>query len=197
MDMIEPLSRSSNLINADDCFIIIIDVQEAFIQGLTREEQTVFMRKYRHLIKLASVLKIPLIVTAEDIQKNGSIPDALLQSLAPNVQVYDKFIYSCWGQKDIQNTIKNTRKTVAVLCGFETDVCVGQTAIDLLENGYQVCVLVDMTFSRNHFEHEIGLKRMEYHGVILSILKSWQEEITSGVRTSIHQILKENDLHTI
>ncbi len=197
MDMIEPLSRSSNLINVDDCFIIIIDVQEAFTQGLTREEQTVFMRKYMHLIKLAYALKIPLIVTAENIQKNGSIPDTLLHLLAPNAHIYDKFIYSCWGQKDIQNVIKNTRKTVGVLCGFETDVCVGQTAIDLLDNEYQVCVLVDMTFSRNLLEHEIGLKRMEHHGVILSALKSWQEEITAGVRTSIHRILKDNNLMNI
>ena len=89
----------------------------------------------------------------ESVEKNGSIPDALLQALAPNVQVYDKFIYSCWGQKDIQNAIKNTRKKVAVLCGFETDVCVCQTAIDLLSNGYKVVLLKDITYSRNPSEN--------------------------------------------
>ncbi|UCG90425.1 MAG: hypothetical protein JSU57_01460, partial [Candidatus Heimdallarchaeota archaeon] len=60
-----------------------------------------------------------------------------------------------------------------------------------------VFILTDMTFSRNEIEHEIGLKRMEHHGIILSLLKTWQEEITAGVKTRILYMLKENDLHNI
>ncbi len=199
-DNIEPVSRSSNLINASDCFIIIIDVQSKFMLGLTNEERLIFLKKYNHIIRLSHVLKIPLIITAEDIQKNDSIPVSIQSTLPPNVQIYDKFIYSCWGQKDIQKGIiqmKNTQRLVAVLCGFETDVCIAQTAIDLQANGYKVVILTDMTFSRNEIEHEIGLKRMEHHGIILSLLKTWQEEITAGVKTGILYMLKENGLHNI
>lgn len=196
-DLIEPVTRSSSLINVNDCFIIIIDVQSKFMQGLTNENQLVFLRKYNHLIKLSSVLKIPLIVTAEDIEKNGSIPEVLKRFLPVTVQIYDKFVYSCWGQKDIQIAIRDTRRSVAILCGFETDVCIGQTAIDLQANGYRVVILTDLTFSRNIAEHEVGMKRMEHHGIIFSLLKTWQEEITAGIKTSIHQALKENDLNEI
>lgn len=197
MEILEPMSRSSNLINANDCFLLIIDVQVFFMRGLTKEEQRVFIRKYQHLIKLSQVLNIPLIITTENIKKNGALPDILLNSIPPSAQIYDKWIYSCWGQKNIREAIKNTHKRVAVICGFETDVCVTQTAIDLLENGYRVVALTDIIYSRNNIEHEIGLKRMERHGVILAVLKSWQEEITAGVRTSIHQILKESRLMDI
>lgn len=205
-DNIEPVSRSSNLINASDCFIMIIDVQLKFMLGLTKEERLIFLKKYNHLIKLSHVLKLPLIITAEDIQKNGSIHESLQSTLPPNVQIYDKFIYSCWGQEDIQMRIKNTQRLVAVLCGFETDVCIAQTAIDLHINGFKVFILTDMTFSRdkkehksglNRMEHESGLNRMEHNGIILSLLKTWQEEITAGVKTEIHHLLKKNDLHNI
>lgn len=196
-DTIEPISRSSDLIDADNCFIMIIDVQSIFMQGLTKEEQLIFLRKYTHLIRLSHVLKIPLIITAEKIEKNGSIPDTLQNILSSNVKIYDKFIYSCWGQKDIQLAIRNTQRQIAVLCGFETDVCISQTAIDLQTNGFQVVILTDMTFSRNNIENEIGLKRMEHYGIILSLLKTWQEEITAGVRTKIHQVLVENGLGNI
>lgn len=196
MNLVEPHSRSSNLINAKDCFIIVIDVQPAFMRGLSKEEQSIFVQKYQHLIRLSHVLKIPLIITAEDIQKNGSIPMPLQKLLVEEVQVLDKFIYICWGQKNIQEMIKNTRKTVAVVCGFETDVCVLQTSIDLIDE-YRVVILTDITFSRNNKEHEIGLKRIERAGAISSSLKSWQEEITAGVRTRIHQILVETGLADI
>ncbi|MHA2294516.1 MAG: isochorismatase family protein [Candidatus Hodarchaeales archaeon] len=197
MDIIEPVSRSSGLINVMDCFVLIIDVQSPFMTGLAPEELEIFIQKYCHLIKLCQLLEIPLIVTAEDIQKNGSVPPELLKLLNSNVHVLDKFIYSCWGQKNIQEVIKSTQRKVAVLCGFETDVCVSQTSIDLLELGYRVVLLTDVIYSRNETEHEIGLKRMEYHGAIISLLKSWQEEITAGIRTKINVKIKRHDLADI
>lgn len=196
-DNFEPVSRSSELIDSKNCFVMIIDVQTIFMKGLTNQEQSVFLLKFSHVMKLCQVLKIPLIITAEDIEKNGSVPNSLQTSIPENVKLFDKFIYSCWGQKDIQEAIRNTNRQIAVLCGFETDVCIAQTAIDLQANGFQVVLLTDMTFSRNMIEHEIGLKRMKHHGVILSLLKTWQEEITAGVKTHISQLIKENELHKI
>ena len=194
---LEPDSRSSNLIDASNCFIMIIDVQSIFMQGLTREEQSTYLHKFSHLIKLSGVLEIPLIITAENIKKNGSIPNILQNSIPNNVKIFDKFIYSCWGQKDIQRAIKNTNREIAVLCGFETDVCIVQTAIDLQANGLQCVILTDITFSRNIIEHETGLKRMEHHGIIFSLLKSWQEEISAGVRTGISQLLEKYSLNNV
>ncbi|MFX0183714.1 MAG: isochorismatase family protein [Candidatus Hodarchaeota archaeon] len=196
MDILEPESRSSNLVNADDCFVLIIDVQEFFMQGLSGVEQNSYIAKYKHLTKLCKVLGIPLIVTAEDIEKNGSVHADLLKILG-ETPIYDKFVYSCWGQKNIREAIEKTQKRVCILCGLETDVCIAQTAIDLLGNGYQVLILTDMTYSRNLIEHETGLKRMEFHGAMFGLLKSWQEEITAGVRTNINKTIKKNFLDDI
>jgi hypothetical protein len=38
---------------------------------------------------------------------------------------------------------------------------------------------------------------MEFHGAMFGLLKSWQEEITAGVRTNINRIIKDNDLGNI
>ena len=84
-----------------------------------------------------------------------------------------------------------------VLCGLETDVCIMQTAIDLLTTGYHVVLLSDITFSRNTTEHSIGLKRIESQGAIISLLKTWQEEITAGVRTKTNKILKMHQLDDV
>ena len=194
---LELISRSSDLIDAANCFIMIIDVQPIFMQGLTKQKQLIFLRKFSHLIRLSQILKIPLIITAEDIEKNGSVPNELQDILPESVKIIDKLIFSCWGQKDIQIAIRNTKRQIAILCGFETDVCIAQTAIDLQANGFQVIILTDMTFSRNILEHEAGLKRMEHHGIILSLLKTWQLEISAGVRTTISQALRENNLDNI
>jgi nicotinamidase-related amidase len=194
---LEPVSRSKNLINVEDCFILIIDVQSFFMQGMKANQQKDFVKKCIHLINLASLLKIPIIVTAEDIAKNGTIHDEIANTIHNDIHIYDKFIYSCWGQENIRISIVNTKRKTAIICGLETDVCVTQTSLDLIDNGFRVVILTDITYSRNITEHKIGLKRMEYHGVILSLLKTWQEEITAGIRTKINFQIKKQGLNDI
>ncbi|MHA1969659.1 MAG: isochorismatase family protein [Candidatus Hodarchaeales archaeon] len=197
MEILEPIDRSKNLINAEECFILIIDVQTFFMQGMSPKQRDDFIKKTIHLIQIASLLNIPLIVTAEDVKKNGTVPNKIVKALPKYVQIYDKFIYSCWGQENIQDAINHTKRKTVIMCGLETDVCVMQTAIDLLDNGFRVVVLTDITYSRNMTEHKIGLKRMEYNGAIFSILKSWQEEISAGIRTKINFDIKKHGLNEI
>ncbi|NHJ01300.1 MAG: isochorismatase family protein [Candidatus Heimdallarchaeota archaeon] len=197
MEVMEPISRSSALINKEDCCILIIDVQICFMKGLKDENSEIFLNKMKHLIRISQVLDIPIIITAENIQENGTVHEEILRILEYKVKIFDKFIYSCWGQKDIQDEIKKHQKRVVILCGLETDVCIMQTAIDLLDNGYRVVLLSDLTFSRNMTEHQLGLKRIESQGAIVSLLKTWQEEITAGIRTKINKIIKMHNLDNI
>ncbi|MFW9855320.1 MAG: isochorismatase family protein [Candidatus Thorarchaeota archaeon] len=199
-DIMEPSHRSSHLIKAQECLVLIIDVQEPFMKGLTPENRTRFLKKHAWLIQLCSVLEIPYILTAEDIAKNGSIHDLLktqVQKETKSLPIFDKFIYSCWGQTEIREAIKSIGRSVVVLAGLETDVCIMQSALDLLDHGYRVVVLVDLCYSRNEFEHSIGIRRMESHGVIFATLKSWQEEITGGLKTRINHLLIEKGLTEI
>lgn len=192
--ILDPDTRSNNLVNASDCFLLMIDVQPGFMRGLTDTEMDVYLQKYLYLLQVCKILAIPMIITAEDIQKNGSLPEPLLEALPDTIPIWDKFIYSCWGQANIREAIKAIQRNVAILCGFETDVCVTQTAIDLLDNSYRVMILTDLTFTRNETEHQVGLKRMTHHGAILSLLKTWNEEINMGVRSTIAHQLKTHRL---
>jgi nicotinamidase-related amidase len=46
-----------------------------------------------------------------------------------------------------------------VLAGFETDICVAQSAVELLDRGFRVVVVEDAMFSAGR-DHERGLRRM-------------------------------------
>ncbi|MHA1975830.1 MAG: isochorismatase family protein [Candidatus Hodarchaeales archaeon] len=198
MAVLEPTTRSAKLVMLNDCFIMLIDIQEVFLKkGLSKSDMQIFISKIKHLIRLAEVLEIPMIITVEDLKNNGSIPKEISVMLPSDFLIYDKFIYSCWGQEDIQNAIKKIDRNVAVVCGLETDICVCQTSLDLLSNNYRVVILSDITYSRNQNEHDIGLKRMENNGAIISLLKTWQEEITAGIKTRINLKLRKHNLSDI
>ena len=55
-----------------------------------------------------------------------------------------------------------------LVCGIETHVCVAQTALDLLADGWQVYVAVDAVGSRRDVDHETALRRMEAAGAVLT-----------------------------
>jgi hypothetical protein len=63
-----------------------------------------------------------------------------------------------------------TRPT-AVLVGFETDVCVYQSAVGLLDHGKQVVVVEDATFSPGEM-HARGLDRLRDAGARLTHAKA-------------------------
>ncbi len=63
------------------------------------------------------------------------------------------------------------RKSV-VLFGIEAHVCVQQTALDLLEQGYAVHVLVDGVSSSRAHDRAVALRRMENAGAYLTTAES-------------------------
>jgi nicotinamidase-related amidase len=71
----------------------------------------------------------------------------------------------------IAAAVAQTGRKTAVLIGLETDVCVAQSAIGLMEQGYRVAVVADATGSPAA-GHEIGLNRMRQAGAILVSTKS-------------------------
>ncbi len=70
----------------------------------------------------------------------------------------------------------------AVLVGAETDVCVAQSALGLMNNDYQVVVLQDAVATTAASE-DIGLTRMREAGAVISSVKAlyyeWQRSVTN------------------
>jgi nicotinamidase-related amidase len=55
-----------------------------------------------------------------------------------------------------------------LICGIETHVCVSQTAHDLLDRGLQVHIARDAVSSRTKENRDLGLRKMEDSGAILT-----------------------------
>jgi len=55
-------------------------------------------------------------------------------------------------------------RTAIMLAGCETQICVEQTALDLMEMGYDVFLVADAIQSRTREHREISLERMRHAG---------------------------------
>ena len=164
-----PIRKS--LIDCQDSCLILIDVQKIFLDKLLKDEIEPLVKRIIWLVKVANILEIPVIVTAEDMDKNGSIIPELKEVLPPDTMIHNKMVFGLAADTEILRCIRDTNRKTAILLGLETDVCVAHSALGFLQEGYQVAVVKDGTASPGK-AHQNGLSRAQSAGAHISDLKS-------------------------
>ena len=155
--------------------MVVIDVQTAFTERLSPKQQESLVNKTCSLVDVASELKVPVVVTAEDMPNLGGVVPALAESLPPGTEVHNKMVFNLCGEPVILEAVRKMGRNTAVLVGLETDVCVAQSALGLLQEGFDVVAVADACGSPGT-GHDFGLERMKGAGVVVTSAKTVQFE---------------------
>jgi nicotinamidase-related amidase len=151
----------------EQCALFVVDMQEKLLPPIWEKERLV--RNVQLLIRLAGILKIPAMVTVQYAKGLGNtVPE--IASMLPETSPIDKLTFSCFGSDVFCSLLKRLpgRRSTALLCGMETHICVMQTALGALREGYLVHVASDAVSSRTELNWKLGLGRMQAAGAILS-----------------------------
>jgi nicotinamidase-related amidase len=154
-------------LGADHCTLIVVDIQEKLLPPIFENARV--LKNSQLLIRLAAVLKIPALVTTQYAKGLGNTTPEIA-SLLPDAQPIDKQMFSCFGSEAFCSMLKRlpgNRNTV-LLCGMESHICVMQTALGALREGYIVHVASDAVSSRTEWNWKIGLDRMRAAGAVIS-----------------------------
>jgi hypothetical protein len=122
------------------------------------------------LMRVARALEIPIIVTAEDIERNGPLVPDLGSLLPAGTTVFDKMIFGLMRQADIQAAVDATKRDCFVLIGLETDVCIAHSALGLTAAGHRAVVIDDACASPPP-HHAHGLRRLRDAGIVVTSVK--------------------------
>jgi nicotinamidase-related amidase len=107
----------------------------------------------------------------------ATVPE--IASLLNGTQAIDKLEFSCFGSNVFRGAMKaqpGNRNTV-LLCGMETHICVMQTALGALNEGYLVHVASDAVGSRVEWNWKVGLDRMRDAGAVISSTEMMMYEL--------------------
>ena len=178
------------LLDPAQCLLLVIDAQPGFLDDAARDA----LDRARWLTTLAAKLEIPIVVTEEDAARNGPTDAELMRRLPPGTPVFDKPTFSVTGSPHITEAISATGRGTAVLVGFETDVCVAQSAVGLVEQGFRAIVVEDATSSPGSM-HERGLARALRDGVERDHTKGIAYEWVRSVQGSRDLIDADPDLN--
>ena len=153
------------MLKLNDAALVIVDVQGKLATLMHDRENF-----YNNMVKItqaAQVLELPILWNEQLPDKLGpTIPElkAVLEGEEPLV----KNTFSCCGNQDFVEKLKASGRHQVLLTGMETHVCVYQTAIDLIDDGFEVYLVADAVSSRTLENKTIGIETIRSLGARLT-----------------------------
>ncbi len=163
-------------LETEQCVLVVVDIQEKLLPPIFEKER--LLRNSQLLIRLSGILRIPVVVTTQYTKGLGSIVPEIA-SLLPDLETIDKLYFSCFGSDSFCSTLKRApgNRNTLLLCGMESHICVMQTALGGLRQGYLVHVASDAVSSRTEWNWKIGLERMQAAGAVISSTEMMMYEL--------------------
>jgi len=144
------------------------------------EKETLFSR-LRQLIGGAKVLGLPILWCEQVPDKMGpTVPE--VAELLTGLQPIAKSAFSCWGEERFRKAVSALARKQVLMAGIETHVCVYQTAMEMVEAGFEVQVVADACSSRTHENKQIGLGRIRESGAGVTCTEACQMELLRDAR---------------
>lgn len=185
-----------SLVEVDDSVLVVIDIQDSFLNKYDRAKVQQLIGNVTWLLHVAHHLDVPVVAMAEDIEHSGGLNQSIQDALPEGTRIHNKDFFSLVDNADIFADVEATGRKTAVCVGMETDVCVAQSAIRLLEKGYNVVALRDAVASMDADE-EVGLARMRDAGVAVSSVKALYYEWLRSVSRTVGLENKATELEEL
>jgi len=184
------ISRSPELMSQSDSALLVVDVQEKLVEAMVAAARMVW--NVRRLIDGAKLLGLPVVASEQYPQGLGAtVPE--LASLLEHRPA--KLSFSCRELPGLFADLRQRNIEKLLVCGLETHVCIQQTALDLLSDGWRVYVAVDAVGSRYDLDHQTALRRMESSGAVLTsteaVLFEWCQTADTPEFKQIRRIVRE------
>ncbi len=141
--------------------LIMIDFQGKLSQVMV-DQENLFANNVK-LIQGFKALNLPVMVTEHIPEKMGPTIPQLAGDLT-GVRPIAKETFSCWANASFHDQLESLTRRHVVLTGIECHICVYQTALDLISNGYTVHLVADAVSSRTAENREIGIQAIKSAG---------------------------------
>ncbi len=149
------------LLSATDSQLLVIDVQEKLAPAVA--DRVSVIERVAILMRAAARLGVPVLASEHYAKGIGHLVPELAE-LAPEGAVFEKISFSCARQPGFLPRLRELDRPQIVICGMEAHVCVLQSALSLIEEDFQVCIVEDAVGSRRRADRDAALERLRRAG---------------------------------
>ena len=174
------------LLDAQECQLVLMDYQARLMPAML--DATAVVANAARLAQVAALMQVPVVATEQNPSRLGPTVDGLQPALREaRARTLSKMQFSAveeglgeWLRPDIQAPQGNARslpkhlqkpaaaqRQSIVLAGCEAHICMLQTALNLLEDDFEVWVVTDACTSRTERNRDAAFDRLAGAGVEL------------------------------
>ncbi len=153
------------MLKSEKTALIVVDVQGKLAQ-LMCGKQALF-ENLQKIIKGIQVMGIPILWVEQNPDGLGStIPE--VSELLVGITPVSKSSFSCCKNEHFIQSLNAANRNQILIVGIEAHICVYQTAVNLVEIGYEVEVVTDAVSSRTIENKKVALQKMRNAGVTMT-----------------------------
>ncbi len=174
-----------------DTALLVVDMQEKLLPAIADGRRVI--ANARRLIDGAKILGLPVVATEQYPKGLGPTVAELAERLGP---APSKLTFSCGGCPELFEGLQARGVHKVLVCGVEAHVCVQQTVLDLLADGWRVYVAVDAVGSRFEIDFRTALSRIDSAGATLTTTEAalfeWCETAGTAEFKQISELAKQS-----
>ena len=174
------------LLDAQECQLVLMDYQARLMPAML--DATAVVANAARLAQVAALVQVPVVATEQNPSRLGPTVDGLQAALRQaRARTLSKMQFSAveeglgeWLRPEVQAPQGNARslpkhlqkpaapqRQSIVLAGCEAHICMLQTALDLVEDEFEVWVVTDACTSRTERNRDAAFDRLVSAGVEL------------------------------
>lgn len=146
--------------------LVVVDVQERLCKAMDHKVLEKLTGNVSILLEAAQELGVPVTATEQYVKGLGETLCVLKEKLTSPAM--EKMTFSCCGGEGFMEQLAANGRRQVILTGMETHVCVLQTALELLSQGYVVHLVTDAVMSRRKQNYQTALQTLAAAGVVLT-----------------------------
>lgn len=167
-------------LNKEEVTLIMVDFLEGFVPGIRTIDKNLFYANAEALAKVGKIFKLPTIMLGDEGGFRGNFFPKVKENL-PDATYIERHAVSAWDEPNFRKELERIDNKKIVLGGISIDICTTQLTLDLLNNGYQVYVVVDASGSDTNLNEMAAMLRLTQAGAVMinwgtlasELMKDW------------------------
>jgi nicotinamidase-related amidase len=167
----------------DNAVFIWVDFLEGFLPGLKTIDHTLLRKNIDAYCQLAPIFKMPTIMLGEEGDFRGKFfPECTQHFETAKAIPIERHTPSAWDEPNFRETLAGIGRKKVILGGISLDICTTLLTTDLLHNGYECYVIVDVSGSDTLLNEQAAMIRLTQAGAVITnwgsiasqIMHDWQ-----------------------
>src|SRR5216684_4089599 len=191
------MTNNPNELTIENSVLVLIDHQPWVAFAVHSIDPGLMINNVAGLAQAARDLGVPVVLTTVGAQ--GSIlVDPIFKEIGdlfPDVTPIDRTSTHAWSHPDVRAAVDATKRRKLIMAGLVTEVCLAQSVLSALKDGFDVYFVSDCSGGMTPEGHEDAKARMIQAGAkpisLWAVLGEWAPDYTSVERQALTSVTRE------